>query len=78
MDKHFYKECKITDINKEDRTLVVIASDETIDRYNEIMIAKGCKYGDYLPFLWAHNRKSRPRSFARPLRRGLRHLPPHS
>lgn len=56
MDKHFYKECKITDINKEDRTLVVIASDETIDRYNEIMIAKGCKYGDYLPFLWAHNR----------------------
>jgi len=57
MENIIYKDCKITDINKEDKTLVVVASDETIDRYNEVMIAKGCKYGDYIPFLWSHNRK---------------------
>lgn len=57
MDNIIYKDCKITDINKTDKTMVVVASDETIDRYDEVMIAKGCKYGDYIPFLWSHNRK---------------------
>ncbi len=56
MNEIFYKECKIEDINTKDKTLVVIASDETVDRKNEIMMANGCQYGDYIPLLWAHNR----------------------
>jgi len=59
MEKHFYKDCRITDINEKERTMVVTASDETVDRYNEIMKVAGCKYRNdgKLPFLWSHNRK---------------------
>ncbi len=51
--------CKIVESDDEERTLIFTISDETVDRYKEIMKAKGCQLEEYLKnpvVLWAHNR----------------------
>jgi len=52
---------KIEDADDSKHTILFVASDETVDRVNERLIAKGCNTGNYnktgKPFLWCHNRR---------------------
>ncbi len=52
---------KIEDADDKKHTILFVASDETVDRVNERLIAKGCNTGNYnktgKPFLWCHNRR---------------------
>lgn len=50
--------CKVAE-SKEDNTMIFTISDETVDRYKEIMKADGCQLEEYQKnpvVLWAHNR----------------------
>lgn len=53
-------DCKIIESDdEEERTLIFKISDETLDRYKEIMTARGCMVENYRKnpvVLWAHNR----------------------
>lgn len=52
-------DCRIVESKEEERTLIFTISDETNDRYKEIMKAKGCQLESYKKnpvVLWAHNR----------------------
>lgn len=52
---------KIEDADDSKHTILFVASDETVDRVNERLIAKGCNVKNYnktgKPFLWCHNRR---------------------
>jgi len=53
------KACKIIDTDDEDRTITFRISDETLDRYKEVMKVKGCQIENFRAnpvVLWAHNR----------------------
>lgn len=57
---HFFQDYEIKDLNSREGTLTVTASDETVDRVNEILIASGCQYPEdgRVVGLWQHNRRS--------------------
>jgi len=53
------KACKIVDTDDEERTITFRISDETLDRYKEVMNVKGCQVENFRAnpvVLWAHNR----------------------
>jgi len=52
---------KIEDVDDKKHTILFVASDETVDRVNERLMANGCEVENYnktgRPFLWCHNRR---------------------
>jgi len=52
---------KIEDVDDKKHTILFVASDETVDRVNERLMADGCQVENYnktgKPFLWCHNRR---------------------